>query len=893
MFIVEAVFSGCISKVINDGKDYSWTKIKRVINDRNDRNLSTRIYRVIEKALIKVTDKKFKGTDILYEAIEKIFIEFRDYGSTIESVKCGLGMLNSNVTVERCENFLEKFYEGICQDGDLHKVIGLILQEKGNQINQEGYKQLNETVEYGFSQLNRKVDKIDEKISINGKNDNEENLQNKEPIKSRTQEYADKWNQNMFLNDFSEWDENAGINIKLKDVLYKGEHLPRFIWGDNINASDNLNMFLYKNIMKNNENKMLLILGQPGIGKSTLITWLTVKYTERIKDILVYKFADDLKNIDWQKTNISNEILNALHLSQQDLNGKIIIFDGFDEVNIEANRRRDILDNLYGEWIYEKDFKNISLIITCRENYIQGFERVKCNYITLQAWDEKQIKSFCDTFQTRTNNFISDDMLNKLYENKEIMGIPLILYMVLALDISIEGEGSIVDVYDKIFSLEGGIYDRCIDNKNFADKHRIGIVKKQIHQISREIALWMFENNSEEASIPQEEYQKICSNIIQDQKKNEEIEQDFLIGNFFKLVKHCEGIETEELYFIHRTIYEYFVVEIIYSSIESAMIKLIEESQIELAENIAFYLKEGKISPTIGEYLLHKIDQLWRRLDINKKNYFYQWWECTLKKMMEVGMFYFTSKCIKTYKNILQKEGMCFLNMLEILRLILYRSKQSYIMEEMENTDLIVYIKCCTMKDSLARQKKDINFSRLFLKGEDMKWIDLHGVNLNFTNLSECDLLNANLYMSTLEYAQLVEANLSYANLNNANLYKAKLNNAYLQECSLASANLENAELVGANLQRTFLMDAKLMKAKLIGADLSWSVLIDADLRGADILDLNLEGANLEGTIFDENQISYLKGRYDLSQVKIPFGDSNNYVGYDTYELMTSSSKGI
>ena len=33
VFILEAFFSGCISKVINDGKDYSWPKIKNVIKD--------------------------------------------------------------------------------------------------------------------------------------------------------------------------------------------------------------------------------------------------------------------------------------------------------------------------------------------------------------------------------------------------------------------------------------------------------------------------------------------------------------------------------------------------------------------------------------------------------------------------------------------------------------------------------------------------------------------------------------------------------------------------------------------------------------------------------------------------------------------------------------------
>lgn len=73
------------------------------------------------------------------------------------------------------------------------------------------------------------------------------------------------------------------------------------------------------------------------------------------------------------------------------------------------------------------------------------------------------------------------------------------------------------------------------------------------------------------------------------------------------LERHCEGIETEELYFVHRTIYEYFVVETIYSSIENAMEELSDKSQEELAGNIAVYLKKGWITKTIGGYFKWKI----------------------------------------------------------------------------------------------------------------------------------------------------------------------------------------------------------------------------------------------------------------------------------------------
>ena len=64
---------------------------------------------------------------------------------------------------------------------------------------------------------------------------------------------------------------------------------------------------------------------------------------------------------------------------------------------------------------------------------------------------------------------------------------------------------------------------------------------------------------------------KYVTILFKNNKKNKAIEQDILIGNYFKLVKHCEGIETEELYFVHRTIYEYFVAETIFSSINKSV----------------------------------------------------------------------------------------------------------------------------------------------------------------------------------------------------------------------------------------------------------------------------------------------------------------------------------
>ncbi len=79
---------------------------------------------------------------------------------------------------------------------------------------------------------------------------------------------------------------------------------------------------------------MLLILGQPGIGKSTLITWITIKYKQNIEDLLVYQFAADLKNVNWYSQDISENILEILNLSSNELSDKTLILDGFDEISI-------------------------------------------------------------------------------------------------------------------------------------------------------------------------------------------------------------------------------------------------------------------------------------------------------------------------------------------------------------------------------------------------------------------------------------------------------------------------------------------------------------------------------------------------------------------------------
>lgn len=697
-----------------------------------------------------------------------------------------------------------------------------------------------------------------------------DNLQNKKiqkKIESRTQEYADKWNANMFLNDFDKRDENAGVNVELSDV-YIDFHLPHYIYGENEIESVDLKELLTEHIDNRYGNQMLLILGHPGIGKSTLITWMTANFKDRVDDIFIYRFASDLKNIEWEKDDISKRILENLNLSYSDLDGKVLIIDGYDEINVKD--RRKVLEQLYWGLVKEKNIHNYTLIVTCRVNYIQEFKKLRCKYITLQPWNEEQIKSFCNVFQEKTNYEVSEYTIRNLLCNKEIFGIPLILYMVLALKISIEKESSVVEIYDKIFALDGGIYDRCIGNKSFAEPHRISKseIKKQIHQMSREIAMWMFENNFEEACISKKEYQKICLSVIcESGQENQDIDRDFMIGNFFRL-KHCEGRDSNELLFVHRSIFEYFVVEYIYSSICEA----IDLSKEDVAGVLGKFLAGNILSHNMLEYFKVKILNGTLRDKFEIINDAFQ-------LMLQDGMTYHTNDIFKIYyKNVMDCEMKVFANMLEIMHLwnvkkIKFDNKVTNYLRYNINNDI---------------NMNKVNISRLCLNGVNLNGVNLRGADLTGVDLKDSNLKNADLRESNLKDANLEKSSLRESNLKGANLKGVNLREADLREVNLIGANLHEANLRRANLRRANLEGANLEGANLEEADLYASNMEESNLIGTDLYASNLQRAylneaNLENALLDEFNIKYLENKYNLKLTKVCDISMHDIITYGEY----------
>lgn len=742
-------------------------------------SMETRIYQVIVNALNEFPYNKYKKKEQVYDAAESILKQFKNGGDDYkENVRVGLQIIVAKVTIETCEDFLKILYHEICMDKNdiLYKEIILLQGGQTFEAVCEGFDVSNRNDEKTHEKLDyviEGIDSIDKKINAIVNN---EAKHYEIPIKNRAREYADKWNKNVFLNDFNKRDKNAGVNIKLKE-LYLEKHLPHYVWKMDDEPLDDLKELLSEYTVDNDDKIMLLILGQAGIGKSTLITWIMDNLVEKEDDIYIYQFSSDLKNIDWQGNNILNDIFKMLGLRYDELENKVLLLDGFDEIYANSGREK-ILNQIYQSLKELNCLRKISLIITCRENYIDDLKKVRCDHITLQTWNDEQIISFCEIYGSKSKKSILQNNLDMMLENKKVFGIPLILYMVLALDIPIERNTSLVDIYDKIFAVDGGgIYDRCINDLSYGKEHRINEVKQQIHQVSQRIAFWVFESNSGKAVIPRIEFRKICDIVMKEaEEKAEDIQSDVLIGSYFEPIKYYEGIGTDELQFVHRSIYEYFVSIYFFESMRNLT------SKEELARELGVLLKYGYLSEQMLVFLKYKFD------DIKKYNLASVILE-TFQMMLRDGMTYHIGM---PCKNAIECELNIFDNMLKAVHLWNYKLGEV-------DKKIVSYIKC--------ENPYFLNLSGIILNGVDLSNADLCGANLSEADLDESDLSRANL-----SEADLSGASLKGVDLSKACLFRANLSGADLSEADLTNVELIMTQLTGANLDDVDLGEVVLIK---------------------------------------------------------------------------------
>lgn len=709
----------------------------------------------------------------------------------------------------------------------------------------KNYDKLNDTGQIALNILLMILEQIQKRDMLEDDPQDTAN-QDKKFQNDKKQEYIANWNSRLFLHVDDE--ENP---ITLADAFIMPDYkMIKSVSRIGFSKKDTLDKIIEK-FINYNKSSTMLITGVPGIGKSSITSWIANKYKDDQR-VIILRFRD------WKREKLRNGLLNAicdvLPCRNEDLETKILVLDGFDEI-----KALDICQTLLNKFINEmKDFYNFKCIITSRPAYIdcEAFQ----NILELKEFDIDRVESFC--------KIITKDSLYKrerIESNLEVLGIPVILYMAIMSNVDIGKNPSKPELYNRIFADQGGIFDKFYDDGTEYDRGdqilRNSENIKMYLDFLRKVAFKMFEAGG--AALPQ-------SNFLVPQLKDTEYSisiMDFPIKHLFENTKLT-------IEFIHSSIYEYFAAEYIYNLMYEKII--INTSGKALEETMGDLFKSNILSFEILDFLRFRI----KNSDLNKEPGIVK---KAFDRMLKSGMtFYFEQHT----RNIVEYELRIFANMLEIVHLW-----DSNIWEFDESILSYIRINNKYMLNLLKvkiKKATDIDLAGVYLEKANLGNINLERTNLERANLKEANLTKANLKQANLERADLsyikgLSKKRKGANLFNANLEEANLCNASLLKANLFRANLKQAILYKADLRGADLRGADLYKTKLRGTDLRETNLQGADLRGTDLQEADLRGADLNNVIIDENQVKYLNRRDDLQGVKIYIGKTMKCIRYEEY----------
>lgn len=615
--------------------------------------------------------------------------------------------------------------------------------------------------------------------------------------------YSSKWNDSLFLDE----------DIVLSDIY----QLPHY----NNDLTD-LHEILQETIDLCNDvnRRTLVILGHPGSGKSSLLTYILQKCSiSADRAVRVFRFSG-FEGVNWNGNieNLPQLMLNCLGLGKNDLNNSVLILDGLDEIDMRG-RHEDLLEELYKQWVKAKNIKRFSLFITCRTNRIKTPDSLSARNITLCPLDDVQIKTFAQSYSSGKGQCQEEKIitLSQLYNCSDsfrnIIGIPLILYLTLALNISLDHQSGLDDIYGQIFSLsnENSIYSRRV----YDVRHPITSEEaSKIHLFSKKIAEKIWEIDPNEATVKKSVYEPIAAEIA---GSGEQELRKILIGQYF-----MEGKDGCELLFVHRSMYEYFVALSIFDSLKAIVATerdpkslFVEQNDILTEFSCVICLQDLAIYPDIQDYL--------RSLLIKFPIADIKWWRAFFTNFLEYGLSDFATGRRKGGLKGIKEELNRFYNLVWLTR------EQLIIFDEPMPVSIV---------DGLSEVPL---FQITYEDKRDLQQLELREIKLLGKDLSEATFVEADL-----ENADFTKSNLSYADFRGACMVRAMLEHVCLSGAILDNACLRGACLCGADLSNS----------SLHGVDLSNADLSNADLRDADLRFANLTGANLSNAVLTGALIS-------------------------------------
>lgn len=618
-----------------------------------------------------------------------------------------------------------------------------------------------------------------------------------------------------------------------------------------IKMYSNLEEILNKYIKS--DKKISLILGLPGSGKSSLVSYLAGKYFEHNKEHIFVRLSKLAK-----ADSLLDAICKYLNVEQEYLENKFLVLDGLDEINF-TNDAESLLIN------FINDIKNLcvntKIFITVRDNYVD-IEDLKyipyyaqCYIVQIMHFGLMQMIDFHYKY---TKENISLQRLRILQQEKKVLGIPLLLYIVYSLNIDLMNEHDKYRLYQKIFSIQNGIYDKCntgdggydIVGKKFTIED-----KESFHAIAQEIAYEMFLKNT--LMIMQDDIES----QIKESKYTERSKMCYLYNNFYEKLDKRIG-------FIHKSFYEYFLAEYIGNRLNEIYYDNISlDEKYRLMCNL-FCIRE--IGEEVYEHLLIKLeDESYIGTDAHVK---------FLSKYIVFAMYNGGCNNRREKLGLLRTQAILFFNILKFCTVV-SKIRDKYFIDNHEVELPIEELhNICNEIVNIEQQGylKPRLLDGVFFKGSIWQEIDLKVLGFKRDNVNIINIKNS----------IMIGAKIACMNFINSNLNGMYFLFSTIENCRFEGDNLRNCDFRRCEISRT-----QFINGIFENANFRYAILRDVNFRGTNLNGTDFSNSTLDMVEFDEENVgAIINANIQKSHIRVYMKKTRKTITFEEYMRLENKS---
>lgn len=615
-----------------------------------------------------------------------------------------------------------------------------------------------------------------------------------------------------------------------------------------------------------NKTKMIIILGYPGQGKSSLMKKIVYDYFSKTfnlpEKIILINFRDIIDIEEMFKSPIQvflEEITCNINIlgktngfEKKDFENTVLILDGLDEVSIKNQLATDLIDDfiqlLYK--IINTRFHNLKLIITSRHGYINLRKLPDKNLLQLEIKKfefEQQVK-WLELYNKYYQTNLNKNILSKINYDislshvKSLLEQPVILYLIAESNINPTSIISRTKLYEQIFT-------ETINKRYSKDKH--GILKNispfDLRCLIQDIAIEIFKSKYEYIHIKKMAGLSSVNNFYDKLRENESFNKAIEYNNIGSALKGVmitfyfkqTNNNNENDYaveFYHKSLQEYLVAEKIWISLNSC-VHIEPHNQLKLLNDL---FSKKVITKEIQSYLLELIENS-DRLKVSELF-------LTFNKSIS---YFFANDFISEYKS----------------------NNNQYALDVIKNTFYCFWffyshlLPCSKSNKNpisflhplFVRSKIEIFKKRDALLSDEIK--DRLPVYLN--------LLSQNMYPITLEGLILNKTSFSNQSLYNINfsgsdLKECKFDNCIISNCDFSFSSLENASFVNSKI-----INSNFSYTEVKNIDFNKSIFQDVIAIHADWKEVKLSISQELNLITKENKSDSLTSIIERSQSNI------------------------